>query len=71
MVVRDQRFSCPQQERISSPLCLCAELLICINCTFVLNQNEVPPLGTGIYPFIVCCLVSVYWIFLIWSVALC
>jgi hypothetical protein len=27
---------------------------------FVLNKNESPALGTGIFPFVVCCLVSIY-----------
>jgi hypothetical protein len=48
---------------------LCAELLfICIHCIFVLNKNELPPLGTGSFRFVVCGLISIYWLFLNWSV---
>jgi hypothetical protein len=58
-------FCCPQQVFIASLLFFCAEhLLICIPWSFVWNKNEVALLGTGIYLFIMCGLVSFFLIFL-------
>ena len=50
---------------------MCGTYFICIHCIFVLNKNELPPFGTGSFPFVVCGLVSIYRFFLKCFVALC